>query len=347
MNERILIVDDDEDTLDMIEMILERRGYRSIQTKSGLEALAFLARDVPDLIILDVMMPDMDGNKVCQRIRADSRTANVPVVMLTARSGKANQVEGLMAGADDYLVKPIQPEELFASIENALARAARAPVQETAQVVSVLGARSEVGATTLAVHLALALASRARTILIDLEPGGTAARHLGLSPAHGLNDLLAHAVDALDASEIEAAVTAHPSGLSVLASAIARVGAARAGAILNYFRTTHDVCVLDLGTELSDTALALAPRCHVLLLVLDLDRATLAQAKHIASSLGEIGAPWPELKLVCNNRAGVLDEAAQAAVRAALGKEATIIRLGLPEMTDTIRALVTTLLSVA
>ena len=133
MNPRILIVDDDPDALALIGMILRANGFDSIAVESGPQALAFLAHDVPDLIILDVMMPQMDGNEVCQLIREDSRTAHVPVVMLTARSATANQVEGLLAGADDYLVKPSSRDELVASVRAALARATSAPDRRSAR----------------------------------------------------------------------------------------------------------------------------------------------------------------------------------------------------------------------
>src|SRR5512136_3042015 len=86
MGQQILIVDDDPDALDLIGLILRRHGYEPVGVLSGTEALQFLAHDVPDLIVLDVMMPGLDGNAVCQQIRADSRTASIPVVMLTARS---------------------------------------------------------------------------------------------------------------------------------------------------------------------------------------------------------------------------------------------------------------------
>ena len=325
MSEQILIIDDDEDTLILIGMILKRRGFEPITASSGPEALSALARTVPDLIILDVMMPGMDGNQVCQQIKADSRTANVPVVMLTARSETANQIEGLLAGADDYVVKPVSTEELMASVQSALERAAGAPVKRMAQVIAVLGARGGVGATTLAVNLAVALASQVRTVLIDLETDGTAAFHLGFSPTHGLGDLLAYPADVLDMDSVENALTLHPSGLNLLASTNAPVDVTRAGIILSHVRAVYDACLLDLGAGLSQVARALVPRSNVWILALDSDRVTLAQAEQVAHGLCEMGVPLPKVKLVRINRLGTPDEAAQAAIRSAFGKEAASI----------------------
>jgi len=325
MNPRILIVDDDPDALELIGMILRLNGFDPIPVQSGFEALAFLAHDVPDLIILDVMMPQMDGNQVCQRIREDSRIANVPVVMLTARSATAHQVEGLLAGADDYLVKPSSREELITSIRTALARAASAPAKKGTQVISVLGARGGVGATTLAVNLAALYATENRTVLIDFEPGGTAALHLGLSPSRGLSDLLACPADDLDLASIEAVLTCHPSGLSLLASANAAMDVVRAGVILNHLRAAYDVCVCDLGAGLNPLIQALAPRSNTLVLALDADRVTLAQAEKVITGSSEAESPWPAVRLVRVNRLGAPDDASQTAIRSILGQSPTII----------------------
>jgi CheY-like chemotaxis protein/MinD-like ATPase involved in chromosome partitioning or flagellar assembly len=325
MNPRILIVDDDPEARRLIGMILQRSGFEPIPVPGGAEALEYLAHDVPDLIILDVMMPHMDGNEVCQRIREDSRTARVPVVMLTARSETANQVEGLLAGADDYLVKPSTREELIASIQAALARAASAPQKRTAHVISVLGARGGVGATTLAVNLAVLFAAQSRTLLIDFESGGTAALYLGLSPTHGLDDLLAYPTDSLDLASLQAALTPHASGLSVLAAALAPVGVVRAGVILNHLRAAYDVCVCDLGAGLTPLIQSLAPRSNTVILALDSDRVTLAQAEKVIGESSEAESLWPKVRLVRVNRLGAPDDTAQAAIHSALGQEAAVI----------------------
>lgn len=325
MNPRILIVDDDPDALALISMILRRDGLDPIAVESGPKALAFLAHDVPDLIILDVMMPQMDGIQVCQLIRQDSRTANVPVVMLTARSATANQVEGLMAGADDYLVKPSSRQELIASIRATLARAASAPERRIARVISVLGARGGVGATTLAVNLAALFADQNRTVLIDFEPGGTAALQLGLNPSCGLSDLLTYPADSLDLASIEAALTLHSCGLSLLAAANGPIDVVRAGVLLNQLRAAYDVCVCDLGAGLTPLVQAMVSRSNTLLLALDSDRVTLAQAEKVISGSSDAESPWPEVRLVRVNRVGAADDAAQAAIHSALGQAAAII----------------------
>ena len=325
MSQRILVVDDEADTLEMIKFMLEQQGFEVILAQSGPEALKLLARDIPDLIILDVMMPGMDGNQVSQQIRADSRTSFVPLVMLTARSGTPYQVQGLLAGADEYLVKPVTQDELLDCIRTVLARSEISREKKTTRVISVLGARGEVGATTLALNLALTLATQVNTVLVDFEPCGEAALGLGLRPIGGLNNLRTCAADRLDRPGVESALTLHPSGLRLLASADASVDAVQAGVILNHLRTMCEVCVLDLGAGADELALALASRSNVLILALDSDPVTLAQAGRVIHEVKEAASPWPDLKLVHVNRAGMPDDVAQAAVQAAMGNEPVIV----------------------
>jgi CheY-like chemotaxis protein/MinD-like ATPase involved in chromosome partitioning or flagellar assembly len=321
MSQRILVVDDEADTLEMIKFMLRRQGFEVMLAQSGPEALKLLARDIPDLIILDVMMPEMDGNQVSQQIRADSRTSFVPLVMLTARSGTPHQVKGLLSGADEYLVKPVTQDELVNCIQTVLARSMDSRTKKTTQVISVLGAKGGVGATTLAVNLALVLAAHVNTVLVDFEPYGKATLGLGVRSARGLSDLRTCTADHLDRAIVETALTLHPSSLRLLASADAPVDAARAGVILNHLRTMCEVCMLDLGAGADELALTLASRSNVLILALDSDPVTLAQARRVIDEVKEAASPWPDLKLVHVNRAGMPDEAARAAVQAAMGNE--------------------------
>ena len=102
----ILVVDDDHDVAESIELALRRRDFQVRVAHSGVEALKMLRRNRPSLVILDVLMPGMDGFDVCRRLRADERMANLPIIFLTARAQGRDRIEGLRAGADDYLCKP-------------------------------------------------------------------------------------------------------------------------------------------------------------------------------------------------------------------------------------------------
>jgi DNA-binding response OmpR family regulator len=320
MSRQILVVDDDADALVLMAMILKRRGFEVLKAQGGPQALGLLTHNLPDLVVLDVMMPHMDGYEVCRQIKADPRTAHLPVVMLTARAQPANQMEGFRAGASDYIAKPVHPDELVERITAVLEQSAGAPADQVARVVSVCGAKGGVGATTLAVNLALALAAQTRTILADFEAGGMAAIHLGLTPMHGLNDLLARDADDIDPAGAEAALTPHPSGLRLLAAADAPVDPTRASAILNCLLSLCDVCAFDLGGGLGPGAQAIAGRSNDLILALDSDRVTLAQASRVVQGLTGANLPMNTLKLVWVNRLGTPADIAQAAIQAVLGR---------------------------
>lgn len=119
---RILIVDDDTRVCRMIEAVLKGLGHFVLVANNGTAALEEAARVLPDLVILDVMMPDLSGYEVCRRLRSSVRLANTPVIFLTARSMVSDRVEGFEAGADDYLVKPFDLRELELRVEALLRR---------------------------------------------------------------------------------------------------------------------------------------------------------------------------------------------------------------------------------
>src|SRR3954470_20149484 len=124
MAERILVVDDDRDIARFVELNLSLEGFEVDVAHDGVHALELATTNPPDLIVLDVMMPIMDGVEVVRRLRAQASTASVPVVMLTAKSLSADKVVGLTAGADDYIVKPFDTLELVARVRTTLRRTA-------------------------------------------------------------------------------------------------------------------------------------------------------------------------------------------------------------------------------
>src|SRR5436190_4435818 len=109
---KILIVDDEPTIVELLEEHLRSEGYETMRAFSGEEALQMLEADVPDLVLLDLMLPGMDGYEVCRLMQKDARLNHIPVIMLTARGAVPNKVLGYERGADDYIVKPFEPDEL-------------------------------------------------------------------------------------------------------------------------------------------------------------------------------------------------------------------------------------------
>ncbi len=122
MADLILVADDDPDILRFVELNLRLEGYEVLTAADGEEALELAKERGPELVILDVMMPRMDGYEVCQRLRQDSQTSHVCIIMLTAKSMSADKVLGLTSGADDYISKPFDPMELVARVKTTLRR---------------------------------------------------------------------------------------------------------------------------------------------------------------------------------------------------------------------------------
>jgi len=118
MSARILVVDDIESNVRLLEAKLSAEYYEVLTASDGPTALAIAASEVPDIILLDVMMPGMDGFAVCRRLKSDPATRHVPVVLVTALDGRADRVAGLEAGADDFLTKPIDDVMLFARVRS-------------------------------------------------------------------------------------------------------------------------------------------------------------------------------------------------------------------------------------
>lgn len=130
IKEKILIVEDDKHISKLVKYNLDKAGYESILAKSGEEALNIVGREQVALIVLDIMLPKMDGFEVCRTIKQDGRFKNIPVIMLTAKGEEVDRVVGLELGADDYMVKPFSPRELLLRIKAILRRITPAEISK-------------------------------------------------------------------------------------------------------------------------------------------------------------------------------------------------------------------------
>ncbi len=124
-HKRLLLIDDDPNLILLVKDYLEFRGYKVITAENGREALEVLEQETPDMIICDVMMPEMDGYSLVKAIREDPKTSWIPVLFLSAKGQSQDRVKGLNIGADVYMVKPFEPEELVAQVESSLKQASR------------------------------------------------------------------------------------------------------------------------------------------------------------------------------------------------------------------------------
>ncbi|MCD6093383.1 MAG: response regulator [Candidatus Omnitrophica bacterium] len=119
---KILVVDDEEDIVELLEYNLKKEGYQVFKAMTGEEALELAKGEAPDLIILDLMLPGLDGLEVCKILKKDTRTDSIPIVMLTAKGEESDIIIGLELGADDYITKPFSPKVLLARVKTVLRR---------------------------------------------------------------------------------------------------------------------------------------------------------------------------------------------------------------------------------
>lgn len=227
MTYKILTVDDHPQTLDIVVITLQQHGYLTVGTNSSLEAVSIAEREQPDLILLDMNMPEMNGKEVCRRLRAHPQFSDVPIIMFSAEA--VEKLAGFEAGADDFLVKPTDPEEMIARIEALLegrpkrgdggsSASAKEQAKESAvraevasepvsvappseasivapvpdgRLIAVIGARGGAGSTTVATNLSVAAAQIGyATTLVDLDLAqGHVGLYLKMKMSGGLNAL--------------------------------------------------------------------------------------------------------------------------------------------------------------
>jgi two-component system phosphate regulon response regulator PhoB len=158
MKPRVLVVDDEPDVLDLVTYNLGQAGFATETAADGAEALRKARSSAPDLILLDLMLPEMDGLEVCKLLRRDTKTSSIPIIMLTARASEIDRIVGLELGADDYVPKPFSPRELVLRVKKRLEQNSGAPsktsytfgpllVDVSRHLVSVRGKRIELTAT--------------------------------------------------------------------------------------------------------------------------------------------------------------------------------------------------------
>jgi len=193
MAKKILIVDDETQIVDICKDYLKAAGYETITASDGVQGVALARREKPDLIVLDLMMPEMDGLDVCREIRRES---NVPIIMLTARVEETDKLIGLELGADDYITKPFSPRELVARVRVVLRRAANSPDNDIIRAGDV-----ELDRAHYEVHLpdkTIPLTSTEFEILATLmsQPGRIFSRAQLLTATHGITfESLERAID--------------------------------------------------------------------------------------------------------------------------------------------------------
>lgn len=304
------MVDDDLDSLKLIGLLLQRQGYQVVAAPGGSQGLAQAESESPDLILLDIMMPEMDGYEVCKRLRRDPRLAHIPVIMFTAKTRVDDKVTGFEAGADDYLTKPTHPAELASRIKAVLTRTSTvqsAVIQRShGKKIVVLGVRGGSGVTTMAVNLSLAMSQMERSVILaELQPGiGAIALQLGLPRPVGLSKLLQMRLNGLDQENLEKELVEYTPGMHLLlaeynpTNAATPYPAAHIERIMALLPNLADLVVLDLGNRIGSNSLKAIGQADQILLCLAAQQASLTMSQSLLESLKQTEA--------CIDRTGIV-----------------------------------------
>jgi len=317
LSEKILLVDDDTDTLRLVGVTLQRQGYEVRVANSGQQALTMVQSELPDLILLDIMMPEMDGYDVARHLRSDPTTAEIPIIMFTAKTQVDDKVMGFEAGADDYLTKPTQPRELFAHIKAVLARAGISKEQESAEVaqpgymIAVLAAKGGLGVSTLALNLGVTLhqSFKKDVIVADFRPGqGTISLEVGLDSTDGFNQLLKCNPPEISSRKVEEVLVNHPSGIRLLLSSPQPVDAHYLSAAPNFEKIAKNLLqlasyiVLDLGPSLTPVTEAVVKHCQELIVIVEPVPQNVTQTRTMINDLNDGGSSGRKITPVLVNR---------------------------------------------
>ncbi len=319
MSEKILIIDDDLDTLRLVGLMLQRQGYQISAATNGQQGLEKAFEEDPDLILLDVMMPDMDGYEVTRRLRQNASTTETPILMFTAKTQLDDKVVGFEAGANDYLTKPTHPSELQARVKTLLARRnEKKAVAEITKdenhgyVVGILGARGGLGATTMAVNLGAGLKSRTKSdvIVAEMLPGqGNLSLDMGISNSSGLVDLLSiNKLTELTREKVQATLVPHKTGLKFLLASDRPRDMHLINQIANYQAIVQRLAglarfvVLDLGVGIQPFAEKIMPLCNEIFIVIEGVPNTITYAKALINDVAGLGVGRKNVKVILNNR---------------------------------------------
>ena len=322
MPEKILVVDDDLDTLRLVGLMLQRQGYNIVAADSGRQAISMAHSEQPDLIILDVMMPDMDGYEVTRRLRTDQTTAAIPIIMFTAKAQIDDKVTGFEAGADDYLTKPTQPRELFAHVKAVLARTSKIRGAQTAEppkspaerghVIGIMASKNGLGVSTLALNLGITIRQKTQksVTVAEYRPGqGSIGLDLGYIRPQGLNQLLQRKSSEINRRVVESQLITHNSGIQVLLASYQPSDAKYISQVESLLAITEnlssmtDYLLLDLGAAIHASIDKVIERCDEIIVVVEPHPHTITRTKALLQDLNARGYGPGRYRVVLINRA--------------------------------------------
>jgi pilus assembly protein CpaE len=336
MAEKILIVDDDPQTVKYLSIFVKRLGYEPLEALEGMQALKLAHAQHPDIILLDVMMPGMDGFEVARSLRRHPETALIPILMFTAKTQVEDKLAGYDAGVDIYLTKPAHPVELQANIKALLSqKKARSEARLTrGYTVGVLATKGGVGVSTIALNLAVAAKqkSKANVLAAELRPGqGTWGDELGISTNFGLTNLLHMSRTEITPESVGKQLSQSSFGVPLLLASDQPCDADCMASLTNFEAVIEDLgqlaglVVLDIGTSFHPAYEVFTRLCDEMVLVLEPLPVSVKRARALIDELKtHTFGSAKALTLVTMNRARAEMTLNKSQIEEALGHSVTL-----------------------
>jgi len=307
---KILVVDDDPGVLRLLEYVLSHEGYQVLTASNGMEGLRVAQEAGPDLVVLDVMLPGIDGFEVCHRLRSGAGTAAVPVLMLSAKGQETDKDTGVRVGADEYLTKPVDRVELLQAVERLIQSGAEA-VEKKAEVSAFVGTRGGVGTSTVVASVAAVLGRAGhRAVAVDLcPPFGALATLMGLDPKRGIGELFKPGRDEVRREHLEAVLLQHSSGARLLPGErdpekYDTLTPAGMDLLLAELPVLADYVIIDMPSSPSETVVAALRKCNSVNLVTSAGQESQNRVSSAAALLSRRGVDGGRLGVVVVDRTG-------------------------------------------
>ena len=331
MPEKILVVDDDPVNLKMASSVLSKEGFAVLTAENGLMALSVVQDSKPDLVVLDVMMPELNGYEAAAQLRKSPETANMPIILLTALDSLEEKIKGFEAGADDYIAKPFQPEELVARIQVQLKHAElqKPPdnqVSRNGKIIGVYSLRGGTGVSSISANLSVGLSQLwgKECVLVDMVmAAGQSALMLNLPLRNTWADIAGTPAEDIDNELVEKLIRLHPSGVHVLAapsrpeqSELLQPTSIRR--VLELLRECYEYIVLDLPHDLTETTLTGLDLVDQILLVMAPELASVRAVSLALDTFGILEYPLDMVRLLLNwtfDRQGLAQKDIEASLR--------------------------------
>lgn len=352
MDKKILIVDDDFDTLHMVGKMLERHGFQILAANNGEKAIQLAKNEHPDLIILDIMMPGLDGYGVTRQLRSIEATAFIPIILFTAKAQVDDKLEGFEAGADDYLTKPTHPAELIARVKSILTRpktgvlssdveGGESPDEDDGIIIGVIGTKGGLGTTTASVNLAISIHQKTRdyVTLAEMRPGeGSVGLQLGYRNSTAQNELLKAQIPEITLNKIEESLVTHGTGIQIMLSSFMPIDAGlqnnleKIETITKGLKKLAPTTILDLGVGLNPVTQRVLKYCNQLVLVVEPVSTTIVQARALLQNLSDLNFNQQRVFVLLINRTRLEITVPNARVQNELNVELAGVVMPAPEI---------------